>query len=127
MSAITIVELKRLKPIVGASETDVPVAQFSCDIESSLNFRLSAVCSAVTVVSGISIQLQSSVPGGTFKDLGSVNATKSILANGDISLILNIQVAADQVDLPLNKSCRLVVTTGAGDTVTFDRITVQQG
>jgi hypothetical protein len=127
MPAINLRDLRKLNTVVGASETDLPVAEFSSDVPSSINFRLDVVCSGVTVTSGITVQLQSRALGGDFIDLASANSSVAISGNGTFSIVLHVQRAADQVDLPLRKTCRLVVTTGAGDAVTFDNVSVNQG
>ena len=125
MAAITQQELRRLNSTVGASETDTVVAEFSVDWESALHFRLDVVCSSVTVASGITVQVQDKALGGSYEDLSSANSAVAITGNGTFSITLLLERAADQVDLPLKKSCRLVCTTGAGDTVTFDTVSFQ--
>ena len=126
MSAINLRELRKINPTVGASETDLPIAEFSADFQSSLHFRADLVCSSVTAATGITVNLQTKALGGSYADVGSANGAVAITGNGTFSITLLLERAADQVDLPLQKSCRLVVTTGAGDAVTFDYISVQQ-
>lgn len=126
MSAINLRDLKKLEPTVGASETNLPIAEFSTDWESSLHFRLDMVCSSVTVGAGITAKLQDRAFGGSYEDLSSANASVSVTGNGTFSITLFIERTADQVDLPIKKSCRLVITTGAGSAVTFDNISIQQ-
>lgn len=126
MSAISNHSLRKAVPTVGASETNLSITEFAADFESSINFRADIVCSAVTVATGITVKLQHRAVGGSFEDLTSANASASITGNGTFSIVLHVQRAADQADLPVRKQCRLVVTTGAGDAVTFDEITVQQ-
>lgn len=126
MAAITLKTLRKLEPTVGASETNLPIANFSTDWESALHFRCDMVCSSVTVSSGITVKLQQRSKGGAYADLSSGNASVSITGNGSFSITLLLERAGDQADLPLKQSCRLVISTGAGDSVTFDEITVQQ-
>lgn len=126
MSAINVRELRRLNSSVGASETNLVIAEFSSDFESALNFRADLVCSGVTVTTGITVKLQHRALGGAYADLASSNASVSVTGNGTVSIVLHVQRAGDQADLPLRQGCRLVVTTGAGDAVTFDKISVQQ-
>lgn len=126
MSAINLRELRRLQTAVGASETNLVLAEFSADFESALNFRADCVVSSVTAATGITVKLQNRALGGSYVDLASGNASVSVTANGTVSIVLHKERAGDQADLPLRKSCRLVVTTGAGDAVTFDKISVQQ-
>lgn len=127
MSAISLVEPKKLyNTAFGASLTDEPLAEFAVDSASALNFRADIVCSSVTVGGGISVKLQSRAKGGVYTDLATGNASVSVTGNGTVSIVLHVQRAADQADLPLRKHCRLVLTTGAGSAVTVDEITVQQ-
>lgn len=126
MSAINLRDLRKLNVTVGASQTDVPIAEFSSDWQSSLHFRADIVCSSVTVATGITVTLQDKALGGSYEDLSSANASVAITGNGTFSITLFVERTADQVDLPVKKSCRLVVTTGVGDTITFDNISVAQ-
>lgn len=126
MAAINLRDLRKLAPTVGASITEKPIAEFSSDFESSLHFRCDLVVSSVTASTGITVKLQDKALGGAYEDLSSANASVSITGNGTFSIVLLVERSADQVDLPIKKSCRLVVTTGAGDAVTFDNISVQQ-
>ena len=126
MAAISQIENKILAPVVGASETDLPLMEFSANAGSSKNLRADMVCSGVTVAAGITVKLQHQAKGGDYEDLATGNAVVAISGNGTFSIVLHVQRAADQADLPLRKSCRLVVTTGAGDAVTFEGVSVQQ-
>ncbi len=126
MAAISNQILRKLAPSVGASETDLPIAEFSCDFESALNFRADVVCSSVTAFTGITVKLQHRAVEGAYANLSSANGSVAVTGNGTFSIVLHVQRAADQADLPLRKQCRLVVTTGAGDAVTFDNIIIQQ-
>ncbi len=126
MAAINVRDLRRPNPVVGASVTNQVVAEFSSDFESALHFRADLVCSSVTSTTGITAKLQHRALGGSYADLGSANASVSITGNGTFSITLLVERTADLVDLPLRQACRIVVTTGAGDAVTFDKVSVQQ-
>lgn len=125
MSAINMLPIKVPAQALGASTSFG--SQFSADFESALNFRADIVCSSVTVTTGITAKVQID-PAATnnYVDLASGNASVSITADGVFSIKLNIQRAADQADLPLAKPCRILITTGAGDAVTIDKIYIQQ-
>lgn len=62
----------------------------------------------------------------TWSDLAGANASVAITADGEYSLKQNMLRAADQPNFPLQKQIRLVVTTGAGDAVTFDSMKLLQ-
>ena len=126
MSAITNQLPRILEATIGASETETPIAEFSSDFQSSLNFRADVVASSVTAAAGITLKLQHRAVSGDYEDLATANSSVAITAAGTVSIVLHVQRAADQADLPLRKSCRLVVTTGAGDAVTIDKVILQQ-
>lgn len=109
---------------VGASETNLDLASVGLSAYASLNLRIDAVCSSVSGT--CTLKLQGRASGGQFVDLNSANASV-VLANGTNSIRLNIQTAADLVDMPLQKDIRLVITTAAASGVTFDKITAQLG
>lgn len=126
MAAINMYLPRLLDSTVGASETDLPITNFSADFESALNFRADIVCSSVTVAAGITAKLQHRTSGSSYEDLNSANASVSITGDGVFSIVLHVQRAADQADLPLRQQCRIVMTTGLGDAVTIDKVVIQQ-
>lgn len=106
--------------VVGASETDLPVGIISqLECESSRDMIIEAQVSGVTVATGITLKLQHSVrKDGTFAE-PSTTETVAITADGafeiDVQRVLGTTAA-------LKPFVRMVVTTGAGDAVTFDRL-----
>ena len=124
MSAISMRDIRKVVS-VGASETNFEVAEFSIEFESSLNFRASIEVSDVVVATGISIKLQHKPVGGSYTDLASGNASVVVAGNGVVSINLNKENATDIADMPLHQSCRLVISTGAGDSVNVNRILIQ--
>lgn len=123
--ALSLQTIRRINPVVGASETDLPLGTFALDAYSSRSLRIDMVCSSVTAATGITAKLQNRAESGDWEDLGSANASVAITGNGTFSITMLIERAADQVDMPLRKTSRLVITTGVGDAVTFDNITFQ--
>ena len=114
-----------LKPnVVGASETNLPLATMGLSQYASLNLRINAVVSGVAGT--CTLKLQGRASGGEFEDLGSANASV-VLSDGTNSIRLNKETAADLVDMPLPKDCRLVITTNGSGAVTFNKVTVQLG
>jgi len=94
----------------------------------SLNFRVDLEVSGVTQVGTLTVKLQHKSPlQSTWDDLAGANASTTITANGTVSLTQNVQVAADQPNMPLRKAVRVVITTtNAGDAVTIDKVWVSQ-
>ena len=93
----------------------------------SLNMRVDVEVSGVTQVGTLTLKLQQRSPGGTFADLAGANASATFTADGTVSLRQNIQVAADQPNMPLQKTIRVVLsTTNAGDIVTIDKLYLNQ-
>lgn len=88
-------------------------------------FRVDFEVSGVTVSTGITAKLQGrSIDDWT--DYSGANASVAITADGEYSVSQFALKAADQPNFPLPKQMRLVVTTGAGDAVTFDVMRISQ-
>lgn len=116
-----------LQPIAGVVTNEAISSEFGLSAGGALNLRVDLEVSGVTVVGSIDAKLQHRSPGGTFADLAGANATVSITADGVVSLRQNVQVAADQPNMPLRKMMRVVLTTtNAGDEVTIDKVWLQQ-
>ena len=124
MSAISMKDIRKVVS-VGASESNYEVAEFSVEYESSLNFRASIEVSNVVVATGISAKLQHRPINGSYSDLASANASVVIAGNGVVSINLNKENSTDVADMPLHQMCRIVITTGAGDSVDVNRILIQ--
>jgi hypothetical protein len=107
---------------VGAGVTNQVITDPATITAGGSKFIVFAIkASAVTLTTAITVKLQTGI-NGDFVD----SKTASIVANGTVFLRLNNEVAADQQYIPLLASARLVVTTGTGDAVTFDSISVLQ-
>lgn len=108
--------------------TNEPVSnEFGLSAGGSLNLRVDLEVSNVTVVGAITAKLQHRSPGGAFEDLVGANASVSITADGVVSLRQNVQVAADQPNMPIRKMVRVVLTTtNASDEVAVDKVYVSQ-
>lgn len=112
----------------GASVTAQPISKpIGLTAKGSLNVRVDVEVSGVTVGAGISVKLQMQSINEGWTDLAGANATASITANGMVSMRQNVEVAADQPNMPLKKMLRVVVTTGAGSAVTIEQVRVSQG
>ena len=108
----------------GASLTNSQAGNsFRVSHSGSLNFLLGIKCSGVTAGAGITAKLQSSLTGVDWLDGNSVSVT----ADGWFYIRMNVQTSGDQAKLPLGDVARLVLTTGAGSSVTVDSIYVCQG
>lgn len=119
--------IKRLagQPVtVGASDT-VVLGTSGLSAQGGRSLRLNLKVSGVTVGSGISVKLQHLIVD-TFVDLASANSSVSIIANGVATLNMDAARTADQVDMPIAKQIRVVVTTAAGAAIQFDEVELLQ-
>lgn len=116
-----------LAAISGVVTNSVISEEFGLSAGGSLNLRIDLEVTGVTVVGSIAAKLQMRSPGGSYTDLAGANASVAITAAGTFSIRQNVEVAADQPNMPLQKMCRVVLTTtNAGDQVTISAIYVQQ-
>lgn len=107
---------------VGASATNTPVSkEFPITAGGALNMAIKIVASAATVAVGITAKLQTAV-GGDWVD----SKTVAIVSTAPAYIKLNVEVTADQTFLPLLNKGRVVITTGAGDSVTISEVDVLQ-
>jgi hypothetical protein len=91
------------------------------------NLRVIVEVSAVTVVGSVTLKLMGRSPEGSYALYSSANASLAVTTTGTKSIIMNIEVAADQVDCPLHKMLQVVVTTtNAGDAITISSVWIQQ-
>lgn len=117
-----------LQSISGVVTDEAISSDFGISASGSLNLRIDLEVSSVTVVGSITATLQGRSPGGSFTDLAGANASVTITGNGTFSIRQNIQIAADQPNMPLPKQLQVVLTTtNAGDAITVDKVYVQQG
>lgn len=99
--------------------------EFTPSGRGSLNMRVEAEVTGVTQVGTMTITLQGKSPNGTYANLAGANATATFTANGTVTLRQNVEVAADQPNMPLPSQMRVVLTTtNAGDIVTISHIYV---
>ena len=122
---------KKVNPIaqdVAGVVADLPISSdFGLTAGGCLHLRVDLEVSAVTVAGSITAKLQQRSPGGAFADLVGANASVAITAAGTVSMTQLVERAADQPNMPLQKMCRVVVTTtNAGDLVTVDNVFIQQ-
>ena len=116
-----------LQPVVGIVAAQAISKEFGMTAGGSLNMRVAIESSSVTVVGSIAVKLQQRSPSGAFVDLAGANATVAITADGSVSMQQNVQIAADQPNLPLQKTVRVVITTtNAGDRITVDNVWLLQ-
>lgn len=130
MSGLLIRDVK--KPSVTAVAGVVTALAISNDFtptaSGSKNMRVEAEVSAVTQVGTLTMTLQGKSPNGTYANLAGATATATFTAAGTITLRQNVEVAADQPNMPLPTQMRVVLTTtNAGDAATVDHIYVTMG
>jgi len=124
-------DFRLVKPtkVLGASLTNEAISnEIGLTYNGSLNLRVDVVTSAVTVGAGITVKLQ--MRSGNFEawaDVAGANASASVTAAGTFSMRQNVEVAADQANMPLKKQVRVVATTGAGSAVTINEVRCSQG
>jgi hypothetical protein len=107
----------------GASLTNAPISrEYPITASGSRACAIKLVASAFTAGAGISLKLQTAC-GSDWVDVKSV----SVSGTGATYLRLLDVVSADQSVLPLLLKGRLVITTGAGSSITVDTIEVVQG
>ena len=121
------IKLAGLQPIAGVVTNEAVSQDAGLTAGGCLNLRVTVEASSVTVVGSITAKLQHRSPGGAFADLAGANASVTITADGSFSMRQNVQVSADQANMPLHKQVRVVLTTtNAGDEITIDKIYIQQ-
>lgn len=109
--------------------TNQPVSKIiNTTASGSRNIRIDVKVSSVTQVGTLTLKLQGAITGAeTFVDLAGANASATFTADGIVSLTQNIEIAADQPNMPLLPALRVVLTTtNAGDAVTIDNVWVTQ-
>ena len=118
-------KVPNLQPVVGIV-TEQELATFGLTAGGSTHLSVAVRVSGVTVVGSIAIKLQQAVTGSdTFVDLAGANATVAVTADGVVNMTQAVERAADQPNMPLNKTVRAVLTTtNAGDEVTIDNVYV---
>lgn len=107
---------------IGASQTDSPISDIiSLSAGGALNLVIAINVSAITVGAGVTAKLQSGI-NGVFVD----SKTLSLTTTGYAFIKLQANLIADQAYLPLLASAKVVVTTGAGSSVTVSGVYILQ-
>lgn len=130
MSALLIrdLALPSLVPVVGAVTAMAISRDFTPTDSGSKNMRVEVEVTGVTQVGTLTCTLQGKSPNGTYANLAGANATATFTANGTVTLRQNVEVAADQPNMPLPTQMRVVLTTtDSGDRVTVSHVYVSMG
>lgn len=107
---------------VGASQTDSPISDvFIITAKGALNSVYAIKTTAATVATGITAKLQTAIGVEAFVDSKTVAITGT---PGMFYIKLQQSLIADQVYLPLLSRGCIVITTGAGDSVTVSAVYV---
>lgn len=117
--------LKSGAVIVGASVSAQVLGETGLTGEGARSLRVNLKASDVTVTTGITVRLQQLI-AGTFSNLASANSSVALTADGVYSIKMDIAKSADQVDMPLSKQLRVVITTGTGDAATIEVLDLLQ-
>lgn len=110
---------------VGSSQTDVVLGLSGLTGEGARSLRVNVKAEDVTIATGVTVQLQHLI-ADEYVDLTSANSSVAITAAGVYSIKMDIEIAADQADMPLSKQLRVVCSSGAGDEATFTTIDLLQ-
>ena len=106
---------------VGASETDSPLSvTFEVSGEDSRVLSVDILYADAVVATGITAKLQTSPDSLNWIDTKTVAITGAVATTTLKSITLNPEVVGDQGFLPLRKYCRVVISSGAGDSATID-------
>lgn len=119
--------LQKLTPkpqVLGANLADEPLVAWSLNHYSSKNLRIDIVASGVTGT--VTLQLQHRPLGGEYEDLASANSSVT-LVDGNNTITMNVEIAADQADMPIRRSVRLVATTDGTGAASLDSVSCQVG
>jgi hypothetical protein len=117
---------------VGASQTALQISKvFPISVLDSECITVDFIYSAATAATGITAKLQSCP---NYKEGSAANQwidhdTVAITSASSATLKtidLNMKISGDQSKLPLRPNARIVITTGSGDSVTFDSIIVSR-
>ena len=104
-----------------ASQSNIPVSQ-EFKVSAGGSCRMVLAINASECTGTVDLKLQTSSGGSTWAD----SKATTIAAAGRVYLRLAIEISADQTYLPLLAKCRLVATTGAGETITISSVEVLQ-
>jgi len=122
--------LNKTAQVVGASATDQVVSkEFRISANGAKFLVVDLVVSAITVSAGIDFELQTTAGVdhlGNEKWIATGKAAVALTAVGMKTLSFNNGLAADAAFLPLRPKARVVVTSGAGDTVTVANVFISQ-
>lgn len=112
---------------VGASLTSAISREFPISYGGSRNIVVAAKVTALTVGSGVTLALQSSV-FGTSGDEEFITAKSSaaVAATGWVYIRMNVENTTDQATMPLSDVGRVVAITTAGASVTVSDVLVLQ-
>jgi len=111
---------------VAASQTNSAISdvvQISSYNSGALVVELTI--SAITVAAAVTAKIQHSMDGTNFVDVGTPG-NLALTTTGRAVIDLWGPLAADAAVLPIRPYMRVVVTTGAGDSVTFSAIKYAQ-
>lgn len=123
------VDMRKVRPSISVSGAASTVISNSIQLsaQGSLHLRIDVQVSGVTVGSGITAKLQMRSIDEDWADLVGANASVAITTAGTVSMRQNVEVAADQPNMPLKKQIQVVLTTTSGSVITVEQVRVSQG
>lgn len=112
---------------VPASQANYPISlEIPVTYAGSLHCRVDIETS--TIVGTVTAKLQQRSPtNGTYVDLAGANASVVITSNSSFSMTQLVERSADQPNLPLEKTLRVVITTAAASTAIISHVWMHQG
>lgn len=122
------VKLPSVTAVAGVVTAQAISQDFTPTKSGLTNMRVEIEVNTVTQVGTLTMTLQGKSPNGTYANLAGATATATFTAAGTVILRQNVEVAADQPNMPLPSQMRVVLTTtDAGDRVTVAHIYVIMG
>jgi len=107
---------------IGASETDTVISSvFEISGLDSTDIVIDLIYDDAVAFTAITAKLQSSPDQVNWIDSKTVSITAATATTTLKSIELLVARAADQEFLPLRKFCRVVITSGTGDSVLVDK------
>jgi len=124
-SHITKNQSARVLTVAAAQTNQVVSKVYHVSDRDSVCYSVDIIYSDAVVAVAITAKVQSSPDGGTtWIDAKTVALTAATATATRKTISADINIAGDQALLPLRSLARVVVTTGAGDSITIDSIWV---
>jgi hypothetical protein len=120
--------LRQENAVISGAATTVVSQEFRISPQGSLNFRVDVVVDSMTIATGVNFELftTSGVDKDGNEDWQEAAKTVAFSSNGSYTLTFLVAKTTDQQYLPLRPKGRIVVNSGAGDSLTVKSIRIMQ-